>query len=120
MLVIRAEQICAFESAARGRLEDDAADRLRLHWTSKCESMGTAALYDAVRDGIERATSYGVDFRSGIFRFLNVIFLLGPDFDRGEQGQWARQILSDEALAPALKIDLLVRNAKLVYQASRE
>jgi hypothetical protein len=112
MLTIRKEQMAAFARSAVERFEEDLAVSLRDNWPTICARLTEDRLTATIKHGVARAAFYGISSENGIFRYLNLMFLLGIDFDIDPKFEWAASILQDPSLSPSLKLDLLVRLAR--------
>ena len=99
MLKVRAEQLKAFEDAAAQRLEDRMAAHLRELAPQHCNAVGEENLRKVVRTGIERAANYGLTFRGPVRFYLDLMIMLGSDFDTDPQYPWAAAILEDPAIS---------------------
>ena len=99
MLKVRAEQLKAFEDAAVQRLEDRMAAHLRELAPQHCNAVGEENLRKVVRTGIERAANYGLTFRGPVRFYLDLMIMLGSDFDTDPQYPWAAAILTDPAIS---------------------
>lgn len=98
MLVIRGEQTEAFRQAARRNFEDLMADHLRAFAPVQSKILGDAQVRKVIRLGIERAGAHSLSGRGPVRLYLELMFMLGSDFDTDPQLPWAREVLSDEAV----------------------
>jgi hypothetical protein len=87
MLQIRAQQMTAFEQAALRRFEDEmvvhckqSTLRARL-----CKVIGDEQLRVALRQAMERASTYGFTYRGPLRLYIELAFLFGSDFDTDPQ-----------------------------------
>jgi len=106
-LVIRTEQLKAFQAGARAGFEEELEAALRRFWPAQCEDLDPDALRVRVRDGITAAAREGFTTRRDIYRYLNLTFFLGPGFADDERYPWARETLRDASLDSGAKLDRL-------------
>jgi hypothetical protein len=97
MLKIREEQLKAFESAAMQRLEDRMVAHLHELAPQHCAAMGEANLRKVVKTGIKRAEKYGLTFKGPVRFYLDLMIMLGSDFDTDPQYPWAAELLNGSA-----------------------
>jgi hypothetical protein len=111
MLKIRPEQMQAFQEAASHQFEEDIIGYLLEYWSRKCEQLGPVRLRESIRHGLRRAQAYGLTSQQDILRYINLMFLLGHDFDRDPRFFWAHSILNDPNLGATEKLDGLSARA---------
>ncbi len=107
MLVIRSEQMAALDRYAAAQFEDRVAAHLRARWPQSCAEMGDAALRERVAIGVERAAGYGLVAELDVCRYVELMFVLSPDFDTDARFPWAGEVLRQPELAPCTRIDRL-------------
>jgi hypothetical protein len=117
MLRIRNSQLAAFESAAMNGFEQRLVDAVREHWPDQCARLGEE-LRDVVRYGIARGESHRIVSQRGLFRYVNLMFQLGRDFDADPALPSAREILHDLARTEDQRIDALVELARVRTRAA--
>lgn len=98
MLIIRAAQLKAFEEAALRRFEKEMVAHLRQLAPQHCNAVGEEGLYQVVRTGFKRATNYGLTNRGPVRFYLDLMMMLGSDFDTDPQYPWAAALLKDSAI----------------------
>lgn len=84
-MVIRPEQMMAFEQAARRRFEDEMVVHSKDFSPRLCEVIGEEQLRAALRPTIERAEGYGFTNRGPIRLLVEMMFLCGSGFDTDPQ-----------------------------------
>lgn len=99
MLRIRAEQMKVFEAAAAGRFEDDLVGHFKLFAPRHSEAIGEPVVRQVIRLGRERAEKYGLTFRGPVQFYVELMFMLGSDFDTDPQLPWAGAILNTTAVS---------------------
>ena len=107
-LTIRKAQLDALGTAA---LRDSLGKALREHWPALAERLGEESVGYFAEQAIERCARYGLSERRDHFRYLNVMALLGADFD--EEQPWAREILEAPKLRGSARLDRLVETIQL-------
>lgn len=120
MLSLRPPQLEALGHARRVELEQ----RLHAHvcrtLPATTRGMSDAEIRDAVHHGVSRALAHGIDTERGVCKYVNLVFVLGRDFDRDPRLPWAREILEGARVHRGLStIELLYREA-LAHEARGE
>src|SRR5581483_4821649 len=102
MLAVRAEQMALFSAAAEKQFEDWMVVHLNKFFAQKCSSLGEERLRELIRYGIRRASSYRVTIRREVCKYIDVMLVLGRDFDKDPKYSWAKETL-DADIDPAVK-----------------
>ena len=111
-LRIGAAQMSAFEAPMRRRFEQQLVEHIRQYHPEQHSALSTDEVLEAVRYGIRRAAAHGITREQDITRFVDVMMVLGRDFDDEPRLPWAKQILQDESLGePGERLGELVRAA---------
>lgn len=97
MLRIRGEQMKTFEQANIRRFEQELVDHLKSFSPGHAKVLGDEGLLKVVRFGTERAARYLFTNAGPIRLYVELIFLLGGDFDTDPQIPWAGAILRETA-----------------------
>jgi hypothetical protein len=108
MLVIRKEQIAAFEASLRERFESRMADHLTTYFPLESGRLGPE-LRAFIRRNIDKAFQYGIDAEHDVCIYLDLAMAYGAQFD--EVLPWSRNILNDPALGAPAKIERLLETA---------
>jgi hypothetical protein len=95
---IRKEQIITFEEVAAKQFEKDAALHASEFAPKHVKVLGEEGTRAVVRLGIRRASRYGFSATGSVHFFLDLMFLLGSEFDTDPQYPWAGEILNDESI----------------------
>ncbi len=90
---IRTEQYERLAQASLQNFESRAAAHLREFFPEQCSSLGQEGLWRAIAYGLQRAHEYGIRTECDVCRYLDLMFGLGPDFDRDPKLLWAQEIL---------------------------
>lgn len=78
---------------------------LRSGYPERCGSMSDDELTGLIREGMERARSHGIEIDFDIQRYLELMVVLGPRFDR--ELDWAAAILGRADFSARIRVDLL-------------
>src|SRR5438105_3713106 len=81
MLTIRRAQLAAFSRADAARFEQWMLDHLRKFFAKQCEAAGEPDLRETIRYGIERAAAHGFHSKRDICKYIDLMVVLGRDFD---------------------------------------
>jgi hypothetical protein len=95
VLVIRKEQIEALSEAARDAFCDRAVEYLRTSFPENTEQYSGADLRAIAQLGLDRTAELGIHRQIDVFRWLNLMFALGFDFDSDPAYPWVQDILND-------------------------
>jgi hypothetical protein len=111
-LTIRRAQLEILARRNDAGAEDRALRHLRNCIPEVCASLSEDELRGIVQWGRKRSLSYGVDREVDFFRYLNLMFMFGFQFDTDPRYPWAARTLAAEKHSRA-KIDLLMDHAML-------
>jgi hypothetical protein len=101
MLVIRREQMAVFSDARRQQFEGWMRDHAERFFPRECRKLGEALLGQTIRAGIERARAHGITSRRDVCRYIDLMLVLGREFDTDQGLPWAGRILGGSASAAA-------------------
>ena len=96
MLVIRPEQMEVFKEAALRSFESEMVAHLAEFSPPLFKAIGEEQMRKAIQFGIDRAGSYGFDFRGPVRLYLELMLLFGSHFDTDPQYPWAAAILTNQ------------------------
>jgi hypothetical protein len=120
-VVLRKDQIVAFERAAAYQFLDRAVDELRQDWPEECARLSPETLRERVKTGMVKAGRYGIRMEDDILKYLNLSMLWSENFDASPETPWAGEILNRRDLAGSEKIHLLqYRSVRAVNAESEE
>jgi hypothetical protein len=119
MFKIRNEQARALTTLVRDNFEERAVRHLRDHEPAETAACSDAELRRRVRQGTPRAGKYGLTTEQQVMAFVDVTYLVGPEFDTDDGQPWARGVLTDPALEPDDKASLLLWLGRSVAQERR-
>lgn len=96
-MIIRAEQMSAFEQAAASQFEAEMVAHSKNFSPPLCEVIGDDQLRFALRSAITRAEQYGFTYRGPVRLFIEMMFLCGSAFDTDPQYPAVGAVLRDSA-----------------------
>lgn len=96
MIVIRPEQIKAFEQATLKSFEDEMVEHLQDFAPKLFEIRGEDCFRKVIQLGIERAENYGFTNKGSVRFYIETMVSIGCDFDTDPQYPWATTILNDD------------------------
>lgn len=112
MFSITAHQMKVLASSSEVQTEDRALRHLRNCIPEVCAALSEAELRDIIRWGRKRSQQYGIEREYDFFRYLNLMFMFGFEFDKRPQYPWAIRTLTAKG-HPTARIDLLMDHAML-------
>ena len=112
MFLIRADQMSALAVPGEVRTENRALCHLRNCIPDVCAALSESELREIVLWGRRRSRGYGIEREFDFFRYLNLMFMFGFEFDTAPKYPWASQALNAKA-EPTARIDLLMDHAML-------
>lgn len=105
MLKVLEAQMDHLAALTRADFTADMRSSLRERYPELCAPMTDADLTARIELGMARAATYGIDTAAGAARYIDLMFQLGPDFDRDVD--WASSILNRPDFTGQIRIDLL-------------
>ncbi len=96
MFTLRKEQFAVFERMEIAKFENPVYLRLNELFPEKCQDFGEALVRNLIRYGIQRAASYEILGAVDVRTYIDVMMLLGPDFDKDPNYPWAEKLLRDK------------------------
>jgi hypothetical protein len=112
-MVIRTEQLRAFSDAAASGFHERMVTHLRKCFPAECEALQESGVRDTIRHGIQQSARYGATAERDVCKYIDLMMLLGRDFDTRAGLPWAARILNDQVLqTPGARIDQLFTVAK--------
>ena len=107
MLTIRKEQMRHLGAAADDAHLRQAAEMVAAHWPNRAEQMGRDALVDRLRAVQRVSEDCGLRERADLLRLANVAMALDDELTDESRLPWAHDILNNERLRPADRLDVL-------------
>jgi len=108
MLKIRKEQHDELGKISLKRFEDSMVEHIKKFFPKYYEIHGEPIIRDVIQYAIERSNTYDFTTERDVCLYINLVFLLGSNFDKDIQLPWASVILRDETITgPATRIERL-------------
>jgi hypothetical protein len=118
-MIIRQQQMAVLTEASRGKFEDRMVEHLNRCFPSECQALGDKGVLEAIRYGIERAASHGINLERDVCKYIDLMFAFGRDYDRDPALPWASRILQDDTFkSSTMKMERLFSEAKLQNQTA--
>lgn len=93
--MIRKEQMAAFKQYMRRQFEEKMVGHLHTYYAEACHQLGEVKIRGMIRHGIARAKLYGITAETDVSRYINMMFVFGPEFDTDKKYTAFRQILDE-------------------------
>ena len=111
-LTIRSAQFGVFSELEVLKFEDWMAGHLKRFFSAKCDALGEACIVETIRYGIKRASQHGFRTRRDVCKYIDLMMVLGRDFDLDPELPWAAAILTGTRWKDtSAKLDQLSRTA---------
>lgn len=104
MIRLRPEQLDAFRRECREALADRLAKRCAARFPEKTLGREAAEVRAEARHLAEAARAWGLVSEEDVTLFYDLSMELGPGFERGAGGRWAREFLDSRTLSPRERI----------------
>jgi hypothetical protein len=117
LLKIRQEQWDLLSQHMGLTFENNTLVHLRKHWPERCDTLKESGVRSSIQEGITRAKQYGIESEYDILRYINHMYALGFDFDDNEAYPWAKEILTDEHLNAAERMEQLSAKTQVELQS---
>jgi hypothetical protein len=104
-LVIGAGQMAKFDEASLREFEDKMWVMLQKFFPRHCAKFGEEQTRAIVRAGIEVAAEYDIVIEAHVAEFIALMHRAGLEFDVDPAKPWAGEILRDESLSAAEKLN---------------
>lgn len=112
-LVIRSEQMEVMTNISFKGFENKMVKHVQRFFWAHFNILGVESVHAVIRYGHRRAQSHGFTSQRNVCLYLDLMFMLGSDFDNDPQYPWAREILQDEGLSsPVVRINALNKAAE--------
>jgi len=109
---IRNEQLAALQVAYERQLCERAVAYVRRHYPQVCAALEERSIRASVETALQKRVQYRFDSEETFFAYLDLMYLLGLDFDRDPEKEWVRSTLTDFDLGPRTRLLLLVEEAR--------
>ena len=115
-MIVRNEQMKTFRNASAGAFEQQMVEHLTNFARVHAESIGEKMLQQLVHLGVERAELHGWTQKGPVEFYLELMVMLGADFDTDPQYPWISEIL-DSKKDQMFRADWLHSEAMKYYKA---
>ena len=105
MLKIRKEQMDILGEYMLKKFEDHMVVHVRQRFAEKLKDTTEEAIRTIVRKGISKAKCYDIRIEHDVERYIDLMFILGDDFDTSEKILWAGQLLRNNKMQPRERIN---------------
>jgi hypothetical protein len=102
MLKIRKEQMDIFSELMLKKFEDYLVAHIQNDFAEQVKETPEDALRATIQKGLSKAERYNIRIEYNIERYIDLMFILGDDFDTAEKTQWVGELLRNEQM-PALE-----------------
>jgi hypothetical protein len=93
-LRIRAAQMAVFSGRAERTFEDWMTGHLKTFFPRQCDALGEAGIREIIQYGRKRASQHGFRTTSDVCKYIDLMIVLGRDFDTDARIRWAADILA--------------------------
>ncbi len=112
-MLVRAEQVNALSEVRRRSFEERVAAHLHRCFGRWCADVGEETVNQTIRDGVSHASAHGIESERDVCKYIDLMVVLGRDFDLGTSHPWVIPILHDpETADPSARIDSLYESAR--------
>jgi hypothetical protein len=87
-LELRKNQMDLMARCCQAKLEQRLVQHLRKAFPNETQEMSDPLLLERTRSSVEKARKYRVEMEHDVVRFVDLTFLLGPDFDSSRKAPW--------------------------------
>jgi hypothetical protein len=124
-MIIRQEQMQAFEEAGQARFETEMLEHLKKSYPRSVAGVDDGRINQLISRGAERAKGYGFQARGPVRMYTEFMVILGHEFDQDPLLFWIQDILRDkeglDEMTQAGRLHLHVSTyLELVYGAKGE
>lgn len=107
MPTIRPDQWQTLHATRQTALQANLMARFRELWPAQAEQLGDEAVRDWVDHAVQASGQHGLTLELDVRKYLDIMAVLGRDFDTDTRYPWASGVLADAALRPSTRIDKL-------------
>ncbi|GBC93871.1 hypothetical protein HRbin15_02373 [bacterium HR15] len=118
MLLLKKEQVVAFDEMMRKSFEERMVNHLRKHFAGQTAHMPEEQLRQRIRQEIATAQQHGITNECEVAAYISIVFSLSPN-KPGNQLPWVRDIL-ETAEPPAVKVNRLLHHAEVHTTLQKE
>ena len=107
MLTIRKAQTDVLREYMIGRFVDRMVVHLSSRFPEKCRELGDSEIREWIREGMRRCRAYELKSEAHVAGFVELMFLVSPEFDYHPESPWIRTTLEDKNIPPRKKLDIV-------------
>jgi len=89
------------------KFEDHMVFHLCQNLSEKVEDIPEDILRNTIQKGISDSERYEIRFEDDVERYIDLMFILGKDFDTEEESSWAGEILRKEEMSAEERLDTI-------------
>ena len=115
---IRTGQLAAFQAALERQLADRAVLYVCRRYPETCAALDESAIRASIDRALAKRAVYRIDSEETFCAYVDLMYLLGFDFDTDPQCEWAQERLKDFDLGARTRLLLLVEEAQARRQGS--
>jgi len=97
MLKIRKEQYEELGKVSLKRFEDSMVEHIREFFPEQYDALGETVVRNVIEYGVDRAEAHGFETEPDVNMYIDLMLLLGSNFDTDPQLPWAAEILQEES-----------------------
>jgi hypothetical protein len=101
-----------FSEAEVRKFENWMAAHLAKFFPRECAALGESKLLATIQYGIRQAARHGLTVKRDVCKYIDVMIVLGPDFDTDKGYPWAAELLKRRSTADE-KARAIIEAAKL-------
>lgn len=105
MLKMRQPQMDALADYTFTKFVNEMMKHLRAAFPDQAGEMPEPALRDLILNGVASCESYGIHREYDVERYLELLFVMGPNFDATPETSWAGALLRDTAMTPGERLN---------------
>jgi hypothetical protein len=105
MLRIRKEQMDILGEYMLKKFENYMVVHLRHRFAERLKGTPEEAIRAIVQKGISKANCYDIRIEYDVERYIDLMFILGDDFDTAEKTLWAGELLRNNKMLPRKRIN---------------
>ena len=118
MLTIRDEQLRVLEKDVEDRMFADAVHHIRVSLPDIYEELGEEQVRQSVALAKSRSAAHGFDTWAAVVGYLDVMYILGFEFEEDPRYPWANEILEAFDRSNEERLEQLLRMAMQAAAAS--
>ena len=109
---IRTEQLAALHAVLERQFVDRAMAYVRHQHPGTCTALDERAIRASIETALKKRATYQFDSEETVFAYLDLMYLLGFDFDADPRCEWVRETLTDFDLGARTRLLFLVEEAR--------